>query len=524
MVGKARSDIFGPERSSVAAGPTVDEQSAVALPALRLGEDEARRAGSGAVHLGRGWLVRRLLLAADVAGLMVAFVVTEFLFLGNPLIDRFGIGLELAIFVATLPAWILGAKFFGLYEGDDRDVNHSTVDEFASIFQLVTVVVWLFFAASWVTGLVNPSQAKLSVFWLLAIAGMTITRSAVRGYARRQPWYRQNAVIVGAGEIGQLVGRKLHQHPEYGIELVGFVDADPGEPRRDLGDVRLLGDLPQLADIVRREHVDRVIFAFSREGHEEVLASLRSLREQSVHIDVVPRLFEAVSPNVRVHTVEGLPLVAMSEGRVSRSSRFLKRCVDVIGASIILAITAPALVVIAALIRRDSPGPALFRQTRLGKDAREFTLLKFRTMRTGAEEAPHRDYVSRVMTPAAVPSANNLYKLERPDDVTRVGRWLRKTSLDELPQLLNVLRGDMSLVGPRPCIAYELEFFSPHHHERFLVPAGLTGLWQVKARAHSTFYEALELDVAYVRGWSFGLDLRLLVQTPLLIFRKGETG
>jgi lipopolysaccharide/colanic/teichoic acid biosynthesis glycosyltransferase len=128
------------------------------------------------------------------------------------------------------------------------------------------------------------------------------------------------------------------------------------------------------------------------------------------------------------------------------------------------------------------------------------------------------------MDVGALPADNNLYKLDRSAEVTTVGRWLRRTSLDELPQLLNVLRGDMSLVGPRPSIPYEVDLYAPHHLERFAVPAGMTGLWQVEARAHSTFAEALDLDVAYVRGWSLGLDLRLLLRTPLLMFRKRETG
>jgi lipopolysaccharide/colanic/teichoic acid biosynthesis glycosyltransferase len=191
---------------------------------------------------------------------------------------------------------------------------------------------------------------------------------------------------------------------------------------------------------------------------------------------------------------------------------------------VLLVLTAPVLVALAVLIRRDSVGPVFFRQTRLGIDLHEFTLLKFRTMRDGTDEGPHREYIGQIAKASALPGANNLYKLDRGESVTRVGRWLRRTSLDELPQLLNVLRGDMSLVGPRPVIPYELEFFSPHHYERFLVPAGLTGLWQVEARGHSTFGEALDLDVAYARGWSLGLDLRLLLRTPLLILRRRETG
>jgi lipopolysaccharide/colanic/teichoic acid biosynthesis glycosyltransferase len=187
-------------------------------------------------------------------------------------------------------------------------------------------------------------------------------------------------------------------------------------------------------------------------------------------------------------------------------------------------LAAPLLLVMAVLIRRDSKGPVFFRQQRLGTDMRSFTVLKFRTMREGTDDGPHREYLTKIMSADATPGTNNLYKLERADDVTPVGRWLRKTSIDELPQLFNVLKGDMSLVGPRPAIPYELELYEPHHFERFLVPAGLTGLWQVEARAHSTFGEALDLDVIYARSWSFGLDLRLLLRTPLLMFRNQETG
>jgi lipopolysaccharide/colanic/teichoic acid biosynthesis glycosyltransferase len=144
-------------------------------------------------------------------------------------------------------------------------------------------------------------------------------------------------------------------------------------------------------------------------------------------------------------------------------------------------------------------------------------------MRQGTDDDPHRAYIREIMDPGAAPGPQSLFKLQRSDSVTRVGRWLRRTSIDEWPQLINVLQGSMSLVGPRPCIPYETEFFAPHHFERFLVPAGITGLWQVEARAHSTFAEALDLDVAYARGWSLALDLRLLLRTPLLMFRRRET-
>jgi lipopolysaccharide/colanic/teichoic acid biosynthesis glycosyltransferase len=154
---------------------------------------------------------------------------------------------------------------------------------------------------------------------------------------------------------------------------------------------------------------------------------------------------------------------------------------------------------------------------------REFTALKFRTMWDGTKDAEHRAYIAQTMSASAPVGVNGTYKLDRANDVTPFGRWLRKTSLDELPQLINVLRGEMSLVGPRPCISYEVERFKPHHFERFLLPQGITGLWQVTARAHATFGEALDMDVAYVRSWSIGLDLRLLFRTPLQLLRGEGT-
>jgi lipopolysaccharide/colanic/teichoic acid biosynthesis glycosyltransferase len=167
---------------------------------------------------------------------------------------------------------------------------------------------------------------------------------------------------------------------------------------------------------------------------------------------------------------------------------------------------------IATAIKLDSRGPVFFRQTRVGQDGRHFTMLKFRSMVEGAHSG-------RVEL-AARSEGRGLFKLREDPRVTRVGRVLRGTSLDELPQLLNVLRGDMSLVGPRPCIPYETESFAPYHFERFLVPAGVTGLWQVTARASSTFREALDMDVSYARGWSLGLDVRLLFRTPFQVLRQ----
>ncbi len=327
-------------------------------------------------------------------------------------------------------------------------------------------------------------------------------------------------MIVGAGDVGQLIARKLQQHPEYGIRLVGFVDDFPRAPRSDLRDLHLVGPPDQLPQLVERFNIDRVIIAYSSDSHEQQLELIHRLRAAAVQIDLVPRLFEAIGPKVDMHTVENLPLIALPPVSLSPSARIVKRSIDIIGASIGLVLTAPLFAYIAWRVKRDSPGPILFRQTRLGLNMTEFTALKFRTMREDTNDEAHREYVKGSLSWRAPIGSGGTYKPEFEKQVTPFGRGLRKTSLDELPQLINVLKGDMSLVGPRPCIPYETELFAPHHFERFLVPAGLTGLWQVAARSSSSFGEALEMDVAYAQSWSLGLDLRLLCRTPFAVIRQ----
>ena len=476
------------------------------------------QAGATARLRRRGWLVRRTLVAADVLGLVVAFSAAQ-LFLAGGGADSAGEWLFLA---GAVPLWIAMGKLYGLYDRDEERAAHSTVDDVVGVFHLVTVGAWLLLLAGQVTGADEPAFWKLAGFWLLAIVLITAARAGGRALARRSALYIQNTVIAGAGDVGQLVARKVLQHPEYGINLVGFVDDDPRPLRQEIADVPLLAPMTRLREVVDAYDVDRVVVAFSGEAEVETVARIRSLCDADVQIDIVPRLFDVVGPKVTQHSIEALPLVGLPPVRPARSSRACKRLIDVVGATVLLLVTAPLFVVIAVRIRRDSDGPVFFRQVRLGRNMRPFVALKFRTMRTDADDGVHRAYIRQTMSASASVGANGIYKLDRPD-VTKVGSWLRRTSLDELPQLLNVLRGDMSLVGPRPCIPYETELFKDHHFERFLVPAGLTGLWQVAARAHATFGEALDMDVAYARGWSLGLDLRLLCRTPLEILRQRGT-
>jgi exopolysaccharide biosynthesis polyprenyl glycosylphosphotransferase len=468
----------------------------------------------------RGWLIRRSLLAADVLALALAFLLVELIF--GPTAS--GSLTEYGLLLLCLPGWIVLAKLYGLYDHDEERAHHPTTDDLGGVFNLVTVGIWSTFALTYAASVAQPHASKLITAWALSIAFVTIGRSVARSLARRSIAYLQNTIVIGAGDVGQTVARKLLRHPEYGINLVGFVDSKPKPRQPGLDHVALLGPPERLPELVRTLDVERVVIAFSGDAPEETLDLVRTLHDEAeVQVDIVPRLFELVGPSVKIDTVEGLPLVELPPPRLSRSSFAVKRVIDLVGALAGLLVTAPLFAYIAWRIRRDSPGPIFFRQVRLGLNKQPFTALKFRTMRVDADDSVHRAYIERTMDPRVAPTATGLYKLDRDDAITPFGAWLRKTSLDELPQLLNVLRGDMSLVGPRPCIPYETKHFLPHHDDRFLVPAGITGLWQVTARAHATFREALDMDVAYARGWSLGLDLRLLCRTPLQVLRGKAT-
>ena len=463
----------------------------------------------------RGWIVRRALLAADLAGLSAAFGAALLLF---PVPSREGVSanLETALFFATvLPVWVVAARLYGLYDRDEERADHTTTDDLAGVFQLVTLGAWLFVAVSFATGVAHPDLARVIVFWVLAVALVCLFRLAARALARRLPGYVQRTVVVGAGRTGRLVAGKLHQHPEYGIELLGFVDSEPLPSGEGDADIPVLGAPGELPALVPRLGVERVIVAFSQERPEETLELIRALRELDVQVDVVPRFFEVIGENTTLHAVEGLALVGLPPIRLSRSSRLLKRAMDVALAAVALVVLFPLLVLIGVLVRLDSPGPALFRQPRMGAGNRVFEIIKFRTMVADAEA--RKDEV-RHLNATGDP---RLFKARRDPRVTRLGRTLRRLSLDELPQLVNVLKGEMSLVGPRPLPLDEDANVTDWGRKRLALRPGVTGLWQVLGRSDIPFEEMLRLDYVYVTSWSLWNDVRIILRTlPILAGRS----
>jgi exopolysaccharide biosynthesis polyprenyl glycosylphosphotransferase len=466
----------------------------------------------------RGWLVRRMLLLADILGLVVAFAIAETLVgpIGGVQGKVGGLG-EILVFLGILPVWVVAAKVYGLYDHDEERTDHSTVDEVVAVFHLVTVAAWVFFIGAWLTELAYVDFPKLALFWATAIGAVSLARAGARAICRRRAAYLQNAVIVGAGDVGQLVSRKILQHPEYGINLVGFVDSSPRERRPGLEHVAVLGAPDRLAEIVRSSGIERVIFAFSNERHDVTLDLIRSLKDLDVQVDIVPRLFEIVGPSVGIHTVEGLPLVGLRPLRLARSSRALKRMLDLFGSVVGLLLLAPVFAVVALLIKLDSPGPVFFRQVRMGTGDRTFRIYKFRTMVADADD--RKAAYAHLNKHAADGGDPRMFKIAGDPRITRIGEFLRRYSIDELPQLINVLKGEMSLVGPRPLILDEDEYVQTWARERLKLKPGMTGWWQVLGRTDIPFEEMTKLDYLYVTGWSLRNDLALILRTIPAIFR-----
>jgi exopolysaccharide biosynthesis polyprenyl glycosylphosphotransferase len=458
-----------------------------------------------------------VLLLADLVGLSAACLVAEWA-VGT---SAGGIAKteEIWAFAATLPLWLVVLRGYGLYERDEARTDYSSADEFTSVFHVVTVCTAGIAAASSLTRVVHPSPSKLLMFWFTAIFLVVLARAVAREYARHRSWFLQNTLIVGAGDVGQSIARKLLQHPEYGAKLVGFVDGEPKARRHDLDHLEIVGDPSELGQIVRSLDIERVIVSFSGNSDAETLELLRSLTDLDVRVDVVPRLFELVTPGAEMHSVEGIPLVGLPRRRLPRSARVLKRTLDLAIAVIAGIVLLPFLAIIAVAIKVDSPGSVLFRQTRMGANETPFTILKFRTMRSDAElrksEVAHLN--------RHLGADERMFKIPSDPRVTRVGAFLRRTSIDELPQLWNVLKGEMSLVGPRPLILEEDDYVREWARHRLSLKPGMTGLWQVLGRSNIPFGEMIRLDYLYVTSWSLAGDVKLIARTIPCLLRPRTT-
>jgi exopolysaccharide biosynthesis polyprenyl glycosylphosphotransferase len=300
---------------------------------------------------------------------------------------------------------------------------------------------------------------------------------------------------------------RLRSYPELGLDPIGFVDDDVHEAL-ELGLPRL-GGLSTLPGLVAQGRVDRVMIAFTRSSHEDLLHLVRACRDAGVTVDIVPRLFEFLDGARYLEQIGDMPLVSIHVPEFTRLSRVAKRALDIAVASLLLIALTPLMLAVALAIKLDSRGPVLFVQPRTGRGGHLFRLLTFRSMRVGS--------------PVLVREDGAIVKGPRDDRVTRVGRILRRFSLDEAPQLINVLRGDMSMVGPRPLVIAEAQALSQDWQERRAdLRPGLTGPWQVSGRSHIGFQDMIKLDYQYVAGWSLARDVEILLATfPAVLTGRG---
>ena len=478
-----------------------------AAPHLREAPDLARSTMS--TRYGRrDYLLRRALAASDLVAIAAALT---FALAASP--SRAGLA-GLGVLVAPLVLWVLLFRAYGLYERDIKRINHAVLDDIPNLFHAMVVGTFLLWAYSRLTlGAERLAVVELLAFGIAAVILISLLRAlARRGVTRALGPER----VVFLGEpIGlDALVRKIQLHPEYGLELVGVVPM--GEPARVALPLPTLGRLDRLdmGELVRRHAVERVIVSHVEVDDPTLLAVMQECGNLSVKVSVLPRYVDALGPSVEVDDIEGTTLLDLNPLVLSRSSRVFKRAMDVVGAGLALLVLAPLMGLIALAIRFDSPGPILFRQERIGRRGRTFKLLKFRTMVPDAEER-----MAELLSASQDP---HWLKLDHDPRVTRVGRFLRLSSIDELPQFFNVLHGEMSLVGPRPLIGLEDARVTGWARTRLDLAPGITGLWQVLGRTNIPFEEMITLDTLYVTNWSLWLDIKLILRTfRIVLTRQG---
>jgi exopolysaccharide biosynthesis polyprenyl glycosylphosphotransferase len=476
----------------------------VALPTDKSPRDSAGRAAKR-----RGAVLARMLCFGDALAAVLAATIAVFA------LDAASTPwAQIAYIVFSGLIWPLAAFSIGLYRGDQLAAWASAVSEVPRVVVSLLLITWSLFGIA--TLLQLDQVVTLTFLTVAAIAFFAgLARTSVRAGLHRTPELRQRTLILGSGIVAGQVVDKLKANAQFGLVPVGLVDDDV----HDVGtpDLPWLGRFDDLETIIESAEIDRVIIAFSRASHEQLLESIRACRDAGVVIDIVPRLFEFLDGVRSLDQVGGLPLLSIGAAHLTSISITAKRVLDVVGSLLLIVLLSPLMIAIAIAIKVESRGPVFFRQPRAGRRRSSFKLIKFRSMYVDAEQRKQElDNLNEA-------DDGVMFKIREDPRVTRVGRSLRRYSLDELPQLFNVLRGEMSLVGPRPLIFPETAALDEHWHLRRLeLRPGLTGPWQVYGRSQSPFQEMVRFDYQYVAGWSLARDIEILLETvPAVLSGRG---
>ncbi len=336
--------------------------------------------------------------------------------------------------------------------------------------------------------------------------------------------YYRSLLIIGAGRTGKSVAANLRSKNPYGLQVIGFLDDKKPVGSIIFKGLKVLGKVSDAPYIVDEHHIDEILVCLDNVSHPSFLEVIGVCLKTRALIKIASPLYEIIPTLISIERYGNVPVVAVSNSTPNTLQRIFKRVFDLFFTSLALLLLAPVLVIIAIAIKIDSRGPVLFKQTRIGKNGKPFQFYKFRSMYVGSDkdETRKQRYEIFIHEKKNYNPRQKSTKIIDESRITRVGRFIRKTSLDELPQLINVLKGDMSLVGPRPCLPYEWERYEDWHKKRLSVTPGCTGVWQVSGRSRVGFEDMVILDLFYIHNAWWLLDLQLILKTiPVMIFGKG---
>ena len=452
-------------------------------------------------------------MLADIVLTYVAFFAAVWL---RPYLTGLTFPTLIPHYAIDIPTWfyivmpVLWLTIFLLNSVYDPKRLYKAVDE----FQTVTIAVGI--ASLVMAGLLFLAFRELSrwlfvtflVFDLGFLLGWRILSRFIFRIGRL-PAQERSVLIIGAGLVGRRVGQMIQNYHWMGLNLVGYLDDDP---RKLDGDLPVLGCLEEARGIIEQQKIEDVVIALPQKAYGQINKLALTLHDMPVHVRVVPDYFSLALYRATVDDFGGLPMINLRDPALNDVQRLVKRIFDLIVGGILFVLAAPLLLLIALLVWLDSTGPIILRQQRVGESGHLFNMYKFRSMVNGAEHLQAQ--VNEINDKGQL-----IHKKANDPRVTHIGRFLRRTSLDELPQLLNVLKGDMSLVGPRPELPWLLDQYQPWQHKRLAVPQGMTGWWQINSRAEKLMHLYTEDDIYYIQNYSLWLDIYILLKTPWVVVR-----
>jgi exopolysaccharide biosynthesis polyprenyl glycosylphosphotransferase len=433
-------------------------------------------------------IYRRLLVCADtLAGSLAAPVAISVIG---------GYALR-PLYLLVVPLMVLAAKVSGLYDKDELVIDHSTLNELPRLLNLATMLALVMWLSRHYVVVGMPTTVDLLALWMLLSAGLVVARAGARVVAGRLAPV-ERCLLVGRPSVFERLDQKFRAYPR--VDLVGIIKTD-----------EIAHDHVRLREFAEQLQIHRIIIDTDDTSSATTLEIIRAANATSLQVSLLPSMLAAVGGSVVFDDVGGLMLMGVPRFGLGRSSLALKRIFDIVGAGAATILAAPLMALLAIAIKLDSPGPVLFHQTRVGRDGTPFEMLKFRSMVEGADAL--KDSLREHN------ESDGLFKIRADPRITRVGRLLRRTAADELPQLFNVLGGDMSLVGPRPLVIDEDTRVTGFDRRRLHLTPGITGRWQTLGSARVPLSEMVKIDYLYIANWSLWVDLKIILETVSFVVR-----